>query len=230
MTKRSFINNTNINESNSLVDLTQQLNPNFEDEVNLIDHSLYYNDEEFMHTVEHLNGALSMLNLNCGGLAAKFDKLKLFLAKCNNTSKPINIITLQETHFSPSTDISYFEIPDYTLIQDLARINTFGGVAIYVHSSLSYTRLPIDQYKQNSLVYESIFIETYLNHSKHNKYIFGTVYRRPNEIVDDLHTFIDEFTETIHNIHQISKKAYINGDFNIDLLKLNTNNHYNTFL
>ena len=29
--------------------------------------------------------------------------------------------------------------------------------------------------------------------------------------------------------HSVSKKAYINGDYNIDLLQLHTNTHYNTF-
>ena len=75
------------------------------------------------------NGTLRILNLNCGGLSAKFDKLKLFLSSCNNNTSPISVITLQETHIrSSSSDTSMLENPDYSLIHDPARINRSGGV------------------------------------------------------------------------------------------------------
>ena len=48
-------------------------------------------------------------------------------------------------------------------------------------------------------------------------------------MIDDLTQFIEEFSIILSNIHAISKQAYINGDFNIDLLQLHSNVHYNTF-
>ena len=120
-------------------------------------------------------------------------------------------------------------MPGYTLVYDEARINSFGGVAIYVHDSFTFTRLDSDTFKQNSTVYESMFLEIYSNGANFNKFIIGSVYRRPSELIDDLTQFIEEFSITLNNIHAISKQAYINGDFNIDLLQLHTNTHYNTF-
>ena len=120
-------------------------------------------------------------------------------------------------------------MPGYTLIYDEAKINSFGGVANYVHDSFSFTRLDSDTFKQNSTVYESMFLEIYNNCANFNKFIIGSVYRRPSELVDDLTQFIKEFSITLSNIHAISKQAYINGDFNIDLLQLHTNAQYNTF-
>ncbi len=229
MTDRDFLNNRNISESNSLVDLMQSRDVNYDNEVNLLDHSNYYNDTDFRNTLEHINGTLRILNLNCAGLNAKFIKLKIFLAEYNNISQPISVITLQETHIHVNTDINQFNLPDYTMISDIARINDSGGVAIYVHNSFSFKRLPTDTYNQLSEVYESMIIEMYNNHSQFKKYLIGNIYRRPSERVADLTTFIDEFTEVLHFSHQRSKFAYFNGDYNIDLLTLNQNKNYNTF-
>ena len=132
-----------------------------EEEVNFIDHSKYYNDQDYKDCVSRSKGALRILNLNCGALNAKFDNLKIFFADCNNISFPIHVITLQETHINSNADILYFELPGYTLVYDLARINSFSGVAISVHDYFSFTRLDIVTFKQDSLVYESLYLEIY---------------------------------------------------------------------
>ena len=74
-----------------------------------------------------------------------------------------------------------------------------------------------------------MFLEIYNNGANFSKLIIGSVYRIPSELIDDLTQFIEEFSITLNNIHAISKQAHINGDFNIDLLQLHTNTHYNTF-
>ena len=123
----------------------------------------------------------------------------------------------------------YFELPGYTLVYDLARINSFGGVAIYVHDSFSFARLDIDTFKQDSLVCERMYLEIYNKDASFHKYGIGSVYRRPSDLLDDLTQFIEEFSETLSNIHAVSRQAYVNGDYNIDLLQLHTNTHYNAF-
>ena len=47
MANNHFLHNENINESNSLVESTEQLNPGTENEINIIDHSRYYTNEDF---------------------------------------------------------------------------------------------------------------------------------------------------------------------------------------
>ena len=150
MADRNFINNTSVNETNSFVNLLDHMNPSNEDEINVIEHSIYYDNETFRNTIAKVNGPLRVLNLNCGGLSAKLDKLKIFLATCNDINRPISVITLQETHMNSSMDSDIFILSDYTLISDPARINNFGGVAIYVHNSFSTNRLQIEDLKQNS--------------------------------------------------------------------------------
>ena len=142
---------------------------------------------------------------------------------------PVSVITIQATHFTHNTDLPFYELPEYTLISDIARINSFGGVAIYIHNSFFFSRSHTENLHSNSQVYESIFIEIHHNHKKQNKFIIGYVYRRPSDLIDDLTLFINDFTETLNYIHRLSKRSYITGDVNIDILKINRNTYYNNF-
>ena len=71
-----------------------------------------------------------------------------------------------------------------------------------------------------------MFIEIYRNQNGIKKYIIGNIYRRPSEIVEDITSFISDFTEAISYVNAMSKKVYIAGDFNIDLLKINRHNYF----
>ena len=161
-----------------------------------------------------------MLNLNIGGLNSKFDKFKLFLTKCNDDKFPLSISTLQEKHLSPETDVDCFQLPGYTMVNDFAHLNKCGGIAIYVHSSFSLKRLDTLDFKQNSTLYEAMFLEIYNNNYKYKKYIVGSLYRRLSQFVADITQFTEEFSETLAKIHATCKQSYINGDYNIDLLQM----------
>ena len=74
----------------------------------------------------------------------------------------------------------------------------------------------------------SLFSFTYKNlHSPVDENLFieiGNVCRRQSKLIDDLTLCIDYFTQTLNYIlHMLSKRSYITGDFNIDLLKINRN-------
>ena len=135
MGSRDFLRNRNTNETNSLPDLVQAIDPLSDDKVNVINHSLYYRDLEYQNLISQGNCVLRILNLNSGGLNAKFGKLKKFLSEFNNDKFPVSVTTLQETHLLQNTGVIFFQLPGYTLVYDFAGINTFGGVAIYVHDS-----------------------------------------------------------------------------------------------
>ena len=70
MGSRDILRNRNINKTNSLPDLVQAIDPLSDDEVNVIDHSLYYSDLEYQNLISQGNGVLQILNFNCGGLNA----------------------------------------------------------------------------------------------------------------------------------------------------------------
>ena len=87
----------------------------------------------------------------------------------------------------------------------------------------------IGRWSEPIVVFESMLLEIYGNENKYKKYIVGNVYRRPSGLSADLSQFIDEFTEVLNKVHSSSRQAYINGDFNIDLLTLNHDNYANAF-
>ena len=67
MANRDFIENRNISEDNCFLELMQTMDANFENEISLVEHSPYYNDDDFRNTVDRVSGSLRILNLNCGG-------------------------------------------------------------------------------------------------------------------------------------------------------------------
>ena len=80
-----------------------------------------------------------------------------------------------------------------------------------------------------STVFESVTIEIWKNDTIASKYLISSVYRPPTALVDALTRFIDEFSGYLDDVQKIYRKAYICGDININLLKINENNNYNTF-
>ena len=55
------------------------------------------------------------------------------------------------------------------------------------------------------------------------------VYRLPNELVQDVNIFATEFSTYLSLIKNRKRISFICGDFNINLLSLDTRQHYNNF-
>ena len=228
-TNRNFINNVDLDEQNSFPHLLETMNPESEEEANLIEDSEYFNNDEHQATFRMNSQKLSILNLNCQSINAKFDKIKLFLECIDNNSNPVSIITLQESWGSELSDMNYFNLPNYTLVYDDYRLSSHGGLITYIHNSFDFRRLDILEYNQISTVYESIIIEICKKISKFNKYIIGNIYRRPSDSVDELTLFIEEISTVLSKLNKLSQRSYICGDFNINLLNINNSDHCNNF-
>ena len=169
------------------------LNLDSENIPSLIEHSLYYSDRDYKSCMTRANSELRMLNLNISELNSKFDKLKLFLVECNNDTSPLSVITLQETHFTSKIDENYFQLPEYTMVNDFTRLNcNICPFFIFTGETIDASK-----YMQTSTVYKSMFLEIYNNSCKYRKHIVGSIYRRPSQLVADLMQFIDEFSETL---------------------------------
>ena len=95
---RLFMVNTGLNEHNSLVNLLQNISPAIGNENDIVGHSQYYSDVNFINKIQQANDDIIILNLNCQCLSEKFDILKLFLAMVNS-HKQLPCIALQETWF-----------------------------------------------------------------------------------------------------------------------------------
>ena len=85
--------------------LIDSLNENVDEEISVIEHSKYYEDNEFIEIASATPRKLSIINLNCQSLNAKFDELQVFISNiCSNST--IDVITLQETWFDDKTNLS----------------------------------------------------------------------------------------------------------------------------
>ena len=116
------------------------------------------------------------------------------------------------------------------MVNQNRRLSTHGGLIIYIHDDFAYkelnNQLPITC---TSILFESLFIEMWRKNHIHQKYIIGNIYRLPSYRSDDLLSFTNEYTELLSYIRNRSKSVYICGDYNIDLLKIGTNNDYCSF-
>ena len=221
----SFINNTGLTEHNSFPHLLQTISADMENETNMIEHSKYYSDMEFMNMYQPNMSEITILNLNCGSLNAKFDQLKLFLATVDPMSH-VTCITLQETWCNEFTDMTQFNIAGYTMITKFkcTEVSEHGGLVIYVNNDFSFTEITGNQ----SLIHETLGIEIWLKNSRNNhKFTIFSVYRVPTGITEDLLTFIQKFTELLELVQ--NKRAYICCDTNIDLLQIHKKTHFSTF-
>ena len=70
-----------------------------------------------------------------------------------------------------------------------------------------------------------------ISHNSPNsrKYIISNIYRPTENYIEELDIFIEEFEKFLTIIKRYKKSALICGDFNINLLEINNNRHFNTY-
>ena len=223
-----FIHNTGLNKDNSLTHLLDAISPDMDNEIDLVQSSKYYDDENFQVELNGINSRLCILSLNCQSINAKYEKLKLFLDDVN-TRNPISVICIQESWAHEEIDIKYFSLANYTLINANRRLSLHGGLIIYLHDDFAYKELndniPISK---TSKLFESLFLEIWKKQC-HQKFVIGNIYRLPLYNSDDLNIFTNEFTDLLDFLRARSKTVFLCGDYNIDLLKIITNDNFNYF-
>ena len=55
------------------------------------------------------------------------------------------------------------------------------------------------------------------------------VHRPPERFVDELNVFIQEFSSLLNFLQDLNRVSFVCGDFNINLLEINSNPHYNDY-
>ena len=147
-----------------------------------------------------------------------------------NDQCPISVICIQESWGHEGIDMSYFSLPNYKMINQNRRLSAHGGLITYIHDDFAYkelnSELPITS---TSTLSESLFLEVWQKRFAKQKYIIGNVYRLPSYISDDVISFIIQYSDLLNIIRARSKFVYVCGDYNIDLLKINSDNEYCSF-
>ena len=99
-----------------------------------------------------------------------------------------------------------------------------GCLIIYVHKDFECTAL---QVKVPSSGWEYLCVKLSHRKPKSKIYVLCNIYRKPNEIVNDLDTFSNELSILLITIKNLKHSTFVCGDYNIDLLKVKINKHCN---
>ena len=137
---------------------------------------------------------------------------------------PFNVIGITETKIRDNFEpLSNIKLDNYQF-ENTPTSSHFGGAAFFIRKNQSYQLRP-DLTRSDHLVAESIFIELTLDNN--NKMLIGCFYRHHTPIKG----FVDQFFNSIlSKIHlERNKNCIIMGDFNIDLLQIDTDSDSGEF-
>ena len=187
-------------------------------EIPIMLNSKYHSVEAVQKLNNHKN--FNIFHSNVDGLESKFDHLRNFLG---GSRTPFDVIAISET--SEHTDHSFIanvSLDNYEKPFSTATNTSKGGVCLYVKQGYD-TIERTDLKKQNDL-FEAVWVEI---KNKNNKNIVcGCVYRHPRANCDE---FFNYFDSTLKKLSDEEKEVYICGDFNINLLRSDSDNNPQTF-
>ena len=171
------------------------------------------------------NGDFSILHINPRSFNRNKDAINTYIDNCQYQ---FSIIAMSETWFNED-DSNIIHIDNYSLVNKPRHGRRSGGAVLYIHNSLTYKvrddLILIDNHTVDPDHSESVFIEI-INPSSKN-IIVGDIYRAHKT---DTNLFLSDLSNCLTKITNENKECYISGDFNLNLLKHNTEHHINEFL
>ena len=160
----------------------------------------------------------SLLHNNVRSLRRNLENLQVHLLDELNYS--FSVIGVSETKISTVDSVNFdTSIPGYKF-EYVPTPLASGGVGMYVKDSLNYTIID----KTSNEAFQALWIEFHL--SRQPNIICGVVYRQHNSPQQ----FLDYFDETLEKFSALNKPIFIMGDFNINLLAVETCNYAHKFL
>ena len=119
-----------------------------------------------------------------------------------------------------SKDCNFYtlHIPNYNTVFLPPTCSSHGGLVIYLHNSYQYKKLDI--YTPSTL-YEGLFLEIQ-GGGLLRKLVLANIYRPPRDRNCDIKSFLDLFTPFLSNITNHNHDCVITGDFNINLLNIDS--------
>jgi len=182
-----------------------------------------YNNKSDIHTSEKF----SLFSLNCQSLKAHWDAFKNLLCQFGNSGLNPDIIGITEVFKTPPNINLHIE--GYKPLITNTRPNendNRGGVGMYIKDNIISTLRP-DLSIFIPHVIETLFVE--INCPITNKQtIIGSIYRPNSPPLANINVFLENLYSIIELIEKENKSCFLMGDFNIDMLKINT--HYTTKL
>ena len=177
------------------------------------------NDFNFSSNKNHL----SVFHQNIVTLEGHKDELENVLAQINFS---FDVIGLTETRIKKDILPNYsLNLPDYKHFYTPTEMEC-GGTILYVKKNLTCKpRMDLEKilYKKREL--ESSFVE--IKFQKNKSIICGCIYKHPSM---DIKEFNENYLDSVFKIISKEKKSvFFMGDFNINLLNINTDNNVTEF-
>jgi exonuclease III len=227
--------------TNSNLDLTQLLNDlevddNHSDSNDLIDNCMYHTPDSIKHLqilkdtdYQHNVAKLALLTLNCQSLKAHWEAFTYLIHQIEMSGLRPDIIGITEVFKTPpnlNLDMNGYQ-PLITKTRPNENDNR-GGVGMFIKEGITSIPRP-DLSVFIPHVIETLFVE--ITCPLTNKpIIVGSIYRPNSPPLANLNVFLENLYKINEQIGIEKKQCYLMGDFNIDLLKINSHNPTKEFL
>ena len=179
----------------------------------------FHSNENIIQCLSH-DKAFSAMHCNIRSLSANHDNLLNMISELNHNFPLIGLSETKISHYKEP--LFNLNIPGYDLISEPSHSNA-GGVAFYIKNNLKY--ITRSQFTKSTNDFEALWIE--IDFGNKANLICGLIYRHPSSNLDN---FMDYINPTIETINQENKFCILMGDFNIDLLKIDTHIDSQSFI
>ena len=182
----------------------------------------YYDTSEFSGiNPEAYN--FSLLHLNIASLSKHIDELKALLGQLGHG---FSVIGITETGLQNTIPTINCDLPGYSFVHTPTK-GVKGGSLLYISDHLLYTeRLDLDSVFCKDKELESKFIE--IKRANDKDIIVGCIYRHPLMSMDEFNS--DYLNPLLNKASMENKLLFLVGDFNVDLLKANSNKSFAEYL
>ena len=175
----------------------------------------YILEDNFNSACEKLSmksNNFSLIHLNIRSMSKNSEK---FVAYISNLQIDFDIICMTETWLK-QTNIELQGIDSYVHISQYRASRPGGGVSVFLKEHFSFKRRK--DLEVNNSYLETVFLELPKEEIGHKQNVLiGVIYRQPNSEIDAINTHL---TSILNAIKLENKIAYIAGDFNINLLNV----------
>ena len=123
--------------------------------------------------------------------------------------------------------LQLLQLNGYNTFHVNASSSTHEGVVTYVDNSYDVT---IKAQVNNSDIWDGLFLEIKHENMK-NKIIVGNIYKPPkdNNNCGNVNGFVSELEPILNDLSNINSEVLICGDYNINLLKINSEQYFSYF-
>ena len=169
----------------------------------LIHRSSYYDSDKLTELTQTKKSCFSVLSTNIQSIYSKFNELEAFVEELSSKNVIFNVLCAQGKTCSKN-----------------------GGLIVYVDNNYrSEVKLKLNMYEHG----DGLIVQ--INGVNLSKGItIGNRYRSPRTSNDNLNACINEYSSIVSLLeHNCKNSLIIAGDFNINLLKLNENDIYNSY-